>query len=91
MEIIWTQHAGERQRRWEEKRGITRPEVERILQDPEQVVPGRRNAQVAQSRRGHGLLRVPFVREGEKRVILTVYWTSKVDKYWRGESNESDL
>jgi len=42
-------------------------------------------ALVAQVRRANGLLRVPFVEVTEGRKILTVYWTSKVEKYWREE------
>lgn len=34
-------------------------------------------------------MRVPFIETREERRILTVYWTSKVEKYWRkgGEQN----
>ena len=84
MRIIWTTHAEDRQKQWERKLGISRQEVEDALRNPEQVVPGDRDALVAQRRRGNGLLRVPFVEvEGNKRV-LTVYWTSRVEKYWKG-------
>lgn len=86
MEIIWTHHAEERLQRWMEERNVDREEVERIVKDPEQIVSGRQNAQVAQSRRGPGLLRVPFVEEGKERIILTLYWTSKTDKYWKTNS-----
>lgn len=91
MEFLWTRHAGERQKKWEEKRGITREEVEQVLGNPEQVVSGHRNARVAQSRRGSGLLRVPFVEEEGQIVIITLYWTSKVDKYWRKPPDEGNL
>jgi hypothetical protein len=57
--------------------------VEDLLRDPEQVVPGDLEALVAQTRRGNGLLRVPFVETERGRKILTIYWTSKVEKYWR--------
>ena len=40
MRIIWTRHAEERQKQWEVKKGITREEVERVVSQPEQVVPG---------------------------------------------------
>jgi hypothetical protein len=48
---------------------------------PEEIVPGDLEILVAQTRRGNGLLRVPFVQVGDDRRIVTVYWTSKVDKY----------
>lgn len=74
MEIIWTRHAIERQKEWEKKR---------ILRHPEQIVPGDRNVLVAQARKGNGLLRVPFVEIEGDRKVLTVYWTSRVEKYWK--------
>lgn len=83
MEIIWTRHAVDRQKEWEKTLRITRQEVEALLKDPEQVVLGDREVLVAQGRRGSGLLRVPFVEVGGNRKILTVYWTSKVQKYWK--------
>jgi hypothetical protein len=83
MEIIWTAHARDRQKEWHKKLGITAEEVEDLLRNPAQVVPGDRNVLVAQARRGKGLLRVPFVDvEGNKKV-LTIYWTSRVEKYWK--------
>lgn len=41
------------------------------------------DALVAQARIRKGLLRVPFVEIEGKRKILTVYWTSKVERYWK--------
>jgi hypothetical protein len=43
------------------------------------------NAFVAHSKRGKGLLRAPFEDTRKGRKILTVYWTSKVEKYWKEE------
>jgi hypothetical protein len=85
VKVIWTGHAEERQKEWHKKLDITRQEVEDLLVDPEQIVPGDLGAFVAQARRGGGLLRVPFVEAEGGRKILTVYWTSKVEKYWQGE------
>ena len=84
MKIVWTKHAEERQKEWEKKLGISRQEVEDLLSKPEQVVAGDLGVSVAQGRRGNGLLRVPFVEPKDGRKILTVYWTSKVEKYWEG-------
>lgn len=91
MRIVWTRHAEERQREWQRKLGITRQEVEDVLAHPEQVVPGDLGAWVAQSRRGDGLLRVPFVVSGDERKILTVYWSSKVEKYWKESEHANPL
>ena len=83
MKIVWTQHAEDRQKEWERKLGIKKDEVERVLRNPEQVVPGDREILVAQSKTYGGLLRIPFVGMGEDRKVLTIYWTSKVERYWR--------
>jgi hypothetical protein len=91
VKIIWTRHAAERQEEWQKKLDITRQEVEDLLRDPEQVVPGDLEALVAQTRRGQGLLRAPFVEVEEGRKILTVYWTSKVEKYWREEQDANPV
>ena len=41
MTIVWTKHAEERQQEWQRTLGITRHDVEELLKNPEQVVPGR--------------------------------------------------
>ena len=82
MQITWTKHAQERQQQWYEKLGISSSEIEDAVKHPDQVVPGDRNVLVAQVKRGNGILRVPFIETGSVRKILTVYWTSRVDKYW---------
>jgi hypothetical protein len=83
MECLWTRHAEERQQEWQTKLGVTREEVEEVLRHPEQIVAGDQSALIAQSRRDDGLLRVPFLSVGEDRKILTVYWTSRIDRYWK--------
>ena len=83
VKIKWTRHAEERQREWEKKLGITRQEVEDVVMNPEQIAPGDRDALVAQKKRGRGLLRVLFIETERELSTLTVYWTSKVGKYWR--------
>jgi len=84
VKIVWTRHAEERQKAWEKVLGITREEVEDLLMDPQQVVPGDRDVFVAQGKRGRGLLRVPFIEAEGGRKIVTIYWSSKVGKYWKG-------
>ncbi len=86
MDIVWTQHAEERQRQWEERLGITRQEVEALLSAPEQVVPDSPDVFVAQSKRGNGLLRVVYVEIGSTHRILTLYWTNQVTRYWQETS-----
>jgi len=81
--IVWTKHAESRQKEWERRLGITRGEVEDVLNKAEQVVPGDMNVRVAQVRKHGGILRVLFVEEKGKRKVITVYWTSKVEKYWK--------
>ena len=91
MEIIWTKHAEGRQKEWAKKRGITRQEVETLLMNPEQIVPGDQEALVAQVKRKGGLLRVPFVETEGKRKILTVYWTTRVKGYWKEEQDADPI
>jgi hypothetical protein len=83
MDIIWTGHARDRQSEWHKKLGITAEEVEDLLRNPAQIVPGDRNVLIAQARRGKGLLRVPFLDVEGHRKVLTLYWTSRVEKYWK--------
>ena len=91
MEIVWTKHAEERQKKWARRRGITRQEVENLLMNPEQITPGDQDALVAQVRREGGLLRAPFIETKGRRKILTVYWTSKAEKYWKEERNADSI
>jgi len=51
--------------------------------NPEQIVPGDLEALVAQTRNRGGLIRVPFLEKDTEIKLLTVYWTSKIEKYWR--------
>ena len=91
VDIIWTAHAEERQRQWHALLGITRREVEDLLRNPAQVVPCDLGVAVAQAKRGDGLLRVLFVDMWGGRKVLTLYWTSKVSKYWREEYDANSL
>ena len=90
MEIIWTKHAEERQKEWEKILGVTRQEVENLANYPEQIVHGDMDALVAQTKTRKGLLRVPFVEIEGRRKVLTVYWTSKIERYWKGEKENED-
>ncbi len=83
MKIIWTKHAGDRQLEWQNKIGITKNNFENVLNSPQQIVKGDMDALVAQSKFKNGLIRIPFLQQGENRKILTVYWTSKIERYWK--------
>jgi hypothetical protein len=86
VRIIWTPLQQERQHLWEQQLGITRSDVETVGRNPAQV-PGDRGTSVAQSRWRGGLMRVVFVEAEDARKILTVYWTSRVERYWEEKGN----
>jgi hypothetical protein len=71
-----------------QRRGITQEQAEAVLLQPEQILPGRNRRKIYQSRITFGnerqyLLRV-FVDETiSPSVVITVYRTSKIQKYWR--------
>jgi hypothetical protein len=88
VRIIWTRHAEERQTEWEKRMRITRDEVESLIRSPAQVVSGDMGILVAQGRTRDGLLRVPFVRTEDSLRIITVYWTSRIERYWEGKSED---
>lgn len=83
MKFVWTNHALERQKQWQIILGITRDEVEAVVENPEQIVKGDLDIFVAQSKRGNGILRVPFINIKDGKKIITLYWTSKIEKYWK--------
>jgi len=67
-------------------RGVSREIVEKVLSAPEQVVPASNGNRAFQSRIVFGrktfLVRVIIDEEREPPVIVTLYRTSKIDKYW---------
>jgi len=85
MNVVWTKHAEERLKEWGKKLGITQPEIEFLLRNPQQIAPGDMDALVAQSKSHGGLWRIPFKNIKKGRKILTIYWTSKIEKYWKEE------
>jgi hypothetical protein len=64
------------------ERGITPGMVEEALADPDKVVPGKNNRLIYQKLMKGKLLRV--VTEGNQ--LITVYLTSKINKYIEGDS-----
>lgn len=83
MIFLWTKHSEDRQKEWEKKLGITKQEIEELVNNPEQIVQGDMGVLIAHARTRNGLLRVPFVEISDARKIITIYWTSKVEKYWK--------
>lgn len=84
MEFRISQHAATEMRR----RGIGRDAVMGILENPQQIVAGRVGRKVYQSQliSGDGkvyLVRVVLDDDKMPPVVVTVYRTSKVTKYWR--------
>ena len=71
-----------------ERRGIPRDLLEKVLQKPQQVLPERGGKKIYQSQVEFDggklfLLRAIVNDEAEPAVVVTVYRTSKIEKYWR--------
>ncbi|MCU0290220.1 MAG: hypothetical protein MUF15_28025 [Acidobacteria bacterium] len=69
---------------WDKKR-----RSENLVMNPEQIVPGHMDVLVAQGKMYNGLLRIPFKEIENNRKVLTIYWTSKIEKYWEEVPNEN--
>ena len=85
MEYRFSRHAQTEM----ERRKIEKDLVESILDNPEQVISEKEGRKAYQSKVNVGskvfLLRVIVVDDVEPAVVITVYKTSKIDKYWRAE------
>ena len=85
FKIFITPHAEEQIRNGK----LTREHVMQVASSPEETVAVSPNRYFAQSRHKEGgkvyLLRVLVEQMEDARWIVTVYPTSKVAKYWRGE------
>ena len=71
-----------------ERRGIPLAQLESVLNEPQQVVPEQGGRKVYQSQvdRGDGkivLLRAIVVDDVDPAVVVTVYQTRQIRKYWR--------
>jgi len=67
------------------RRNISRHTVETVFRDPQQVIPLRPGREVRQSIDETGyLVRVIVDIDVTPNLIVTVYQTSNVTKYWRG-------
>ncbi len=83
MNIIWTKHAQERLAQWQQKLKILKQDIENIVLNPQQIVEGDLGTSVAQSKFENGLIRVVFTKDSGNLKVLTLYYTSKIDKYWK--------
>ncbi len=86
MRLQLSRHAEQKMAR----RQIPRPWLESVLENPEQRVPESGGKEILQSRFESGdgkiyLVRAVVSRDKEPAVVVTVYRTSKVEKYWRPE------
>ncbi len=72
------------------RRQIPREWLDSVLESPEQCIPQFGGKEILQSRFSSGgrkmyLLRTVVATEKEPPVVVTVYRTSKIQKYWRAE------
>lgn len=82
MAIVLTSHA----RRQARRRGIDEMTVRSVAESPEQVLARPGGREVRQSRvrfaEGEYLVRLVMERSAGVDLVITVYRTSKLDKYW---------
>ena len=84
MKFRYSRHAEEELRR----RSITRTMADEVLRSPQQVVTERGSRHAYQSRVDFGdgrifLLRLIVDDSMDPAVVVTVYRTSRIEKYWR--------
>lgn len=83
--LIVSEHA----RSWAARRGLDQTTVLEVAAAPEQVVPVRPGREIRQSRREDPivgkqyLVRTVIDTGPDVDTVITVYRTSKLDKYWR--------
>lgn len=71
------------------RRDITEAEVLSALSDPDQVLEGEKNRLIYQKKyfdraeNKYYLLRIIVIKTVDIMDVITVYRTSKIDKYWR--------
>ena len=68
------------------RRQIPREWIEAIMSSPEQVIPGANRRKVLQSRMAYDgktyLVRLVVENWPQSPVVVTVYRTSRIEKYW---------
>ena len=83
MEYTISRHAQTEMQR----RNITLSQVESVLDNPQQILLEREGLKVYQSKVEFSnskifLLRIIIVDDVDPKVVITVYRTSKIEKYW---------
>ena len=83
MDVRLTRHAEEEISR----RGIARNLVDAVLREPQQIVPASAGRKAYQSKIDFGggrilLLRAIVDDRTDPPVVITIYRTSKIEKYW---------
>ncbi len=88
MEVEIKEHAGFEAKR----RGISEELIVRVVNNPQQKVPSKKGRIIIQNKfydnkeKKEMLLRIIGLETTEKFVVITVYKTSKISKYWiRGD------
>lgn len=75
------------------RRGIGEEQVYETVRSPDQLVQGYRGRKIAQKkyrRKGKEyLLRAVLEEHFEETQVITVYITSKIDRYWKDGDNEN--
>lgn len=69
-----------------ERRKIPRAYADAVLNDPQQIVPESEGKKAYQSKldfSGKVYLVRAIVKENDPAMVVTVYRTSKIEKYWR--------
>ena len=69
------------------EREIEYRDVLETVRSPGQILSGKKRRKIAQKRLERngqkGLLRVILKEKAKVKLVITVYWTSKIEKYWR--------
>ena len=83
MRIRYSKHAEEQLK----ERHLSKRMVSNVLLKPQQILPGKKLRKIAQSIvKLEGLdflIRVIYEEKGKDLEVLTVYKTTKIEKYWR--------
>ena len=79
MSIKFTKHALERLK----VREISQEDIHNTLNNPDKVSDDSFGNKIAQKMQENSLIRVFYNFEGNSKVVITVYKTSKIEKYNR--------
>ncbi|HCG77215.1 MAG: hypothetical protein COZ37_02500 [bacterium (Candidatus Ratteibacteria) CG_4_10_14_3_um_filter_41_18] len=87
MKVILLSHAKDQCR----ERGIKKNIIEETVFNPDQIIEEKEGKKIAQKKifdeekKKNYLIRAIFKEENDRRIVITLYKTSKVQKYWRSE------